>query len=122
MTKSRQILAILLAGSIIHSGPVAAYLCVEHDMVIAFCCPDPANMVMAHDHETSSPAETTDSCDPVSVEALPGFSLDIPDPVGIAASVLAPPAPGNPAWVIVASVAPPFHGPPIYLSTLRIRL
>ena len=122
MRKSRQILAILLAGSIVHSGPVAAYLCVAHDTVMVACCPDQADMAMAHDHDTSSPAETSGACDPVSIEALPSFSLDLPDPVGVANSVLVAPAPRAAPWMIVANVAPPFHGPPVYLSTLRIRL
>lgn len=126
MRKSRQILAILLAGSILHSGPVAAYLCVEHDTVMVGCCPDQADMAMAHDHDhdrdTSAPAETSGSCDPVSVEALPSFSLDMPDPVGIGDSVLVAPAARAAPWVIIANVTPPFHGPPVYLSTLRIRL
>ena len=107
-----------------HSGPVAAYLCVSHHSQMASCCPGEGHAATDHGMMViSSDSGLVSDCDPVTTDGQSLGSQGTPDPVAIGVDLLSLPVaahrPANPDPSITRSR---YHGPPVYLSTLRVRL
>ena len=116
-----QAIVLLLAMSILYSGPVAACVCADEAPAPAMpCCPDDPQ---SSDHTNlAHPGFAFDAaCEPAAADLLPAGSQDIPAPVVISSG--APPAwltHGPPAAPVLV-FPEPFDTPPIYLVTLRLR-
>ncbi len=126
LTRIRQVIAILVAGSVLHAGPVAAYLCMTQPMSMASCCPDSPNSPdSVHQHGSHEPAPQPDAltfCCPDGEEALPAASPDLPDPVFVIAEIVTVvDVTGRDQSLPIAHVRPWAQGPPIYLATRRLR-
>ncbi len=88
------------------------------------CCPDKGHAATDHGMMMiSSDAGLVSTCDPVTTDTQSLGSQGSPDPIAVGVDLLSLPAAaqlsGDP---LVAILRPRYHGPPVYLSTLRVRL
>jgi len=114
---------MLVAASVIHAGPVAAYLCMAQQMPMAACCPESPDSDHQHGSAGSaSPPEVLTFCCPDGAEALPAGPPDLHDPdlavenlVTLLGAIRRDHSPA------MSHVRPRAQGPPIYLATQRLR-
>jgi len=119
LTRFSRALILLAAAGVAYAGPVAACLCVTEAMEQMPCCPDDARQ------QDQAPCAQPDSaaavaCDPVPTDLLATVQ-DLSPPVAISAGLVLPSVHGPPASSL-ASSPPPHDSPPIYLTTLRLRI
>lgn len=120
----RRLIAVLLTGCLLHAGPVAAYLCVDHQSQMASCCPGDGHEATDHGMMLmGSDSGLVSNCDPVTTDEQSSGSQGSPDPVAVGVDLLSLPVAAqlfvNPDTAVARLH---FHGPPVYLSTLRVRL
>ena len=123
LVRIKQVISILVAASVIHAGPVAAYLCMAQQTPMAACCPESPDSNHQHGSAGSaSPSDALTFCCPDGAEALPAGTSDLPDAVLVVENVvLVVGATGRDHSPAIAHVRPWAQGPPIYLATQRLR-
>jgi hypothetical protein len=113
-----RIVVLLLTLGALYSGPVAACVCPD-DMPAMPCCPD--EPLHSGDHDSAAgPAATV--CSPTPADLLPATPLELAAPIAIAG---APPPPWQthgPPQAAAPPAAERQPAPPIYLTTLRLRI
>lgn len=119
LTRFVRALILLAAAGVAYAGPVTACLCVTEPMERMPCCPDDARQ------QDQAPCALPDSaaavaCDPVPTDLL-AAAQDLSPPVAVSAGLVLPSVHGPPVSSLATSL-PPHDSPPIYLTTLRLRI
>jgi hypothetical protein len=122
MSKTMRLPALIVLTALLHWGPVAACLCADDGSMPAMpCCPgQPAQPDLA---DPGVRPDVALACAPMPGTVLLASSIEPPAPVAIAP---APPAdwPGldPPRSTMLPLPQPYLNGPPLYLTTLRLRI
>jgi len=108
----------------IYVGPVAACMCMAHQMPMVASCPDSDDADHQHDSEhPASSTEAPDLCNPSGAEALPESSFELTDPVFVVVeTVRLDVATGLGQSPLTPRLRPLAQGPPVYFATRRFRL
>lgn len=119
LTRFTRAWILFAAAGIAYAGPIAACLCVADVMEQMPCCPDDARQ------QDQAPCEQPDSaaavaCNPVPTDLL-AAAQDPSPPVAVSAGLVLSSVHGPPASSLATSL-PPHASPPIYLTTLRLRI
>ena len=126
LVRGRQFVALLVTGSMLYAGPVAACLCMAHDMPTMSCCPDMADAEHGHEHDSEAPAshpEASSLCDPMGGDVLSGSSFELPDPQFVLVeAVNLSVSSGADQTAPMPHMRPWAQGPPVYLATQRLRI
>jgi hypothetical protein len=91
---------------------------------MASCCPDTGHSATDHGMMmVSSDAGLVSDCDPVTTDGQSLGPQASPDPIAVGVDLLSVPVALRSSIDRDAEITRPrFHGPPVFLSTLRVRL
>ncbi len=118
LTRFARALILFAAAGVVYAGPVAACLCVADATEQMPCCPDDVRQDQAPCAQPDSAVAV--ACDPVPTDLL-AAAQDLSPPVAVSAGLVLPSVHGPPASSLATSL-PPHDSPPIYLTTLRLRI
>lgn len=120
LTRFTRVLILLAAAGVTYAGPLAACLCAVAATQQMPCCPDDAQQLdQSVCMQPDSAASVT--CDPVATDLLSTGTYDLAPPIAFAATQL-PSFVHDPPTPSIAIAPPPHASPPIYLTTLRLRI
>lgn len=115
-----RIVVLLLALGVLYSGPVAACVCPDDMPPGMPCCPD--EPLHSGDHDSAAPGPVAAVCSPTPADLLPAGSIELSAPIAILCAAPPPWQTHGPPQAF-APPAPEQHpAPPIYLTTLRLRI
>ena len=122
MPKIMQLPALVVLTAVLHAGPVAACFCADDGSTAAMpCCPEqPAQPDLA---QPGVPPDTVVACAPAPGNALLVASIELPEPLAaLPATQFESPGLDPPRSLPPASTRAFSSGPPLYLTTLRLRI
>ena len=122
MSKTARLLALIALTAVLHAGPVAACFCPDDANMAAMpCCPEqPAQPDIA---QNGAPPDVAVVCAPAPGSALFVASIELPDPLAVAAvAQFEGPGLDPPRSTLPTSTRAHSNGPPLYLTTLRLRI
>ena len=121
LSRFARTLILLAVAGVAYAGPVAACVCAVNPMDEMPCCPDNAQQ-QDQSNCTQPDSDLSTVCDPAPADVVTAGSHDLSPPIAI--SMVLPsswPTRGPPAPSI-ATAPPPHDFPPVYLTTLRLRI
>ena len=116
-----RILLLVAAAGVAYAGPVAACVCAAAAFMSEMpCCPDEAQP--PDQSKCAQPdAELRAACDPVPADGLAAGTHDVFPPIALSAAPLPQLVHGPPRSALAAPLAS-HQSPPLYLTTLRLRI
>ena len=122
MSKILRLPALIALTAVLFAGPIAACFCPEDANMAAMpCCPEqPAHPDIA---QLGAPPNVAVVCAPAPGNALFVASIELPEPVAVApVAQFAAPGLDPPRSTLPTSTRASSNGPPLYLTTLRLRI
>jgi hypothetical protein len=122
MSKIARLLTVIALTAVVYAGPVAACICPEAANMAAMpCCPEqPTHPDVV---QTGAPPDVAVVCAPAPGNALFVASIELPEPVAVAfAAQFETPGLDPPRSTPPTSTPAFSSGPPLYLTTLRLRI